>query len=123
MRYIVLMEVDSGISRSSEFLKKVIGTRDILKWIALVLFVFLGVSLDLYTTNLAISRGFYETRLYGNQPYIYYSWMFGCITMLFLVNRTTRVKLVNSLGFILILIIAALPFTAAFYNLGMLGYV
>lgn len=54
----------------------------------MVIATILGVTADLYTTQIGFSKGLVELNPFGNLPFIYYPWMIGMVSLVFWYGNT-----------------------------------
>lgn len=72
----------------------------------------LTVTMDLIITNyLLLNPNFYETRPFGNQPFIYYPWMLSITVILYAIEKR------NNLNHIISMLFSSLPLMAFCWNL------
>ncbi len=79
----------------------------------------MGVSFDLYTTEIGLSIGLVETRPLGNRPEIYYPWMIITVSIIFWLGKYMSIKYDSSLfsiGIISSVILSLTPYLAIYQN-------
>lgn len=98
----------------------------VLTWMAFAFYVFFWVAVDLWTTGIGLSMGFYEQNIYGNQPFLYYPAALFAVTICYLATLNAQkqnIKLLTIGSHLLTLMVASLPIVAVINNLGVIGYV
>ena len=90
----------------------------------LLVFVLVGVSFDLYTTEIGLSIGLVETRPLGNQPEIYYPWMVFTVSLIFWLGKYLSIKHDSSLysiGIVSSIILSLTPYLAIYQNVTLIN--
>jgi hypothetical protein len=99
---------------------------DKLIWLTLLVFVLVGVSFDLYTTELGLSIGLVETRPFGNHPEIYYPRMVFMVSLIFWLGKYLSIKHDSSLfsiGIMSSIILSLTPYLAIYQNVTLINSV
>lgn len=100
--------------------------KDKLIWLALLVFVLIGVFFDLYTTEIGLSIGLVETRPLGNRPEIYYPWMIFVVSLIFWLGKYLSIKLGPSLfriGIVSSIILGLTSYLAIYQNVMLINSV
>lgn len=95
-------------------------------WLALLVFVLVGVSFDLYTTEIGLSIGLVETRPLGNRPEIYYPWMVISVSIIFWLGKYLSNKYDHqlfSIGIVSSVILSLTPYLAIYQNVTLINSV
>jgi len=98
----------------------------VLTWMALAFYAFFWVALDLWSTGIALSMGFYEKNALGNQPFLAYPVALFAMTLCYLaaLNAEKHNIFYLTKGSLLVtLMVASLPVVAVLSNLAVIGYV